>query len=41
VASVTLVFGLYRSCRDPATFNKASVKGFRRLRRLGPPVVKM
>jgi hypothetical protein len=41
VASVTLVSGLCQSCRDPATFNKASVRGFRRLRRLGPLVVKM
>jgi hypothetical protein len=28
VASVTPVSSLCRSCRDPATFNKASVKGF-------------
>jgi hypothetical protein len=28
VAGVTLVPSLCRSCRDPATFNKASVKGF-------------
>jgi hypothetical protein len=41
VASVMLVFGLCRSCRDPATFNKESVKGFHRLRRLVSPVVKM
>jgi Synergist-CTERM protein sorting domain-containing protein len=28
VAGVTLVSSLGRSCRDPATFNKALVKGF-------------
>jgi hypothetical protein len=28
MAGVTLVSSLCRSCRDPATFNKASVKGF-------------
>jgi hypothetical protein len=41
VAGVTLVSGLCRSCRDPATFNKASVKGFHHLCWLGPLVVKM
>jgi hypothetical protein len=41
VAGVTLIFGLCRSCRVPATFNKVSVGGFRRLCRLGPLVVKM
>jgi hypothetical protein len=40
MAGVTPVFGLYQSCRVPATFNKASIGGFLRLRRLGPPVVK-
>jgi hypothetical protein len=28
VGGVTLVSSLYRSCRDPATFNKALVKGY-------------
>jgi hypothetical protein len=28
MAGVTLVSSLYRSCRDPATFNKVMVKGF-------------
>jgi hypothetical protein len=41
VAGVTLVSGLCRSCWDPATFNKASIRGFHRLHRLGPPMVKM
>jgi hypothetical protein len=40
VASVTLVSGLCRSCRDAATFNKASVGGFCCLRWLEHPVVK-
>jgi hypothetical protein len=41
VAGITPVSGLCRSCRVPVTFNKASVGGFRRLCRLGPPAVKM
>jgi hypothetical protein len=41
VAGITPVSSLCRSCRDPATFNKASVEGFHRLRQLEPPVVKM
>jgi hypothetical protein len=40
VARVTPVSSC-RSCRDPGTFNKASVQGFHRLRRLWPLVVKM
>jgi hypothetical protein len=38
MANIMLVSGLYRSCWVPATFNKASVGGFRRLRRLNPLV---
>jgi hypothetical protein len=38
---VTPVSSLCRPCRVPATFNKVSVEGFCRLRRLRPPVVKM
>jgi hypothetical protein len=41
VAGVTPISSLCRSSRDLATFNKASIEGFRRLCQLGPPVVKM
>jgi hypothetical protein len=41
VAGVMLVSGLYRSCRDPTIFNKASIEGFHCLCRLGPPGVKV
>jgi hypothetical protein len=36
VAGITLVSSLCRSCRDPATFNKALVKGFVVFFRLEP-----
>jgi hypothetical protein len=41
VAGITPVSSLCRSCRAPATFNKAMVKGFRHPRWLGPSVEKI